>query len=299
MEKKIRVASKYVDGVVDLHKKLSIVYREALKTAKGLGIAMPCSTNVESFNMFIDFAENQSGNSIKGYFMHNGLIYRFLPVTFDIALMFPVRNHGGGEFRCGKGISYETLEDARKNYKKISLSFRKINDIEEVTLYHINMRPITSNYDELGLPYLDFSDIEELALIDIPTTLVNRPFPLEGQQYYAPNTNNELELYCFLYAQLVNKYDEKIIKVLRWLPQKQSDEDFNISDNIEIGDVFFELGYISHEEGSVLHSYMLQNKCRLLLGKVKHKSVSVIGSVKEFQTNGFKYPKCLYNLKLK
>lgn len=291
--------SKYVDGVIDLHHKLRTVYGEALKAAKKLGINMCNSAYVESFNIFIDFAENQSSKIIKGYFMHYGKIYRFLPVVFDSALLFPVRNHGGGEFRCGKGITYKILDDARKNCKRISLNFRKVTDVQKVTLYNINIRPLTYGCDELGLPYVDFSDIEELALIDFPMTLFNRSFTLVGQEHCAPNTNNDLELHCFLYAQLGNRHDEKTIKVFRWLPQTRLDDDSIISNDIEKGDVFFELGYISREEGDELHSYMLKNKSRLLLGKIKQKSVSIIGSVKEFQTNGFKYPKCLYNLKLK
>lgn len=37
--------------------------------------------------------------------MFNKIIHRFLSVTFDMALLLPVRNHGGGSIRMLKTLS--------------------------------------------------------------------------------------------------------------------------------------------------------------------------------------------------
>ena len=294
----------YVDGVEKLHMQLYESYKKAIHISN-LTIGTPIPKQEERFSIFIDTGEEQPVNKLNGYFMFNNIIHRFLPVTFDIALLFPVYNHGTGKIDCLKGISYKEIKEWKGNRKLVRLSFGVVHDETDKTFHRIlpAVMDAQSSYlvdqiDDIGLPVYNFPDIRCINIIDIPNKFIERTYTLVRQQYYAAYTKSK-ESYCVLFAELDNKYDNKAIKVLRWLPVKKKTE---IAQLLGLapngGDVFFEMGHVSRQENDELHTFMTNNNSRLLFAKFNAGQITILGGVKIFQDNDFKYPKCLYNIRL-
>ena len=65
------------------------------------------------------------------------------------------------------------------------------------------------------------------------------------------------------------------------------------------GDVFFELGYISESETDKLHNFMTINSSRLLFGKIENNKITIMGGIKIFLENDYKYPSCLLKIPVK
>lgn len=299
---------KYVDGVEKLHAQLHEEYLKAMKIANRLlGFPAPNPERHEAFSIFVDFNEAQPLDRLRGFFMSRKTIMRFLPIEFDYALLFPVRNHGGGDFKEAHGVKYAEIKEAINNREHIRIVFRSIPTIENKILYSVDFRsskkmtfaPLEKMLDDVGLPYSNFSDIDSLSLVDVPNELCSRSYSLVGKQHYAPYTTNK-ECHCFLFAQKDNEYDKNAIKVLRWFPVKKGIEvDQLLGFQEDGGDIFFEMGYISREENADLHSFMVASNSRILFGKAVDNIISITGGVKQFMANEFKYPRCLYNIKLK
>lgn len=298
------VPAKYVDGVEKLHDQFHEECLKAMKIAKRLlGFPMPNPEKHKTFYIFVDFSEPQPLDRLKGYFKLRKTIMRFLPIEFDYALLFPVRNHGGGDFKTAHGITYTKIKEAIRNREKVCIVFFPIPYIEDKTLYCIGSKkmtaPLEKILDDVGLPYFNFSDVDFLSLIDIPNYVYSQSYTLVGKQYYAPYMTDK-ECHCVLFAQKDNEYDTNAIKVLRWFPVKKGievDQILGIQDYG--GDFFFEMGYISREENSDLHDFMMRWNSRILFGKAVGNKISITGGVKQFMNNEFKYPRCLYNIKLK
>lgn len=299
-----------VDGVESLHRQLFEVHQKAAKLAHILlGKPEPHKERPSSFSIYIDFEEAQPENKIKGYFMTRNTILHFLPIEFDYALLFPVKNHGGGTFQEAPGIKYAEIHQAKSARQKLFIRFlpiRALHTEENKVLYNIKIveKPITSSFvpgpeiDDIGLPYYDFPDIEKLSMGDIPSNLQNEQYTLVGTHFYAPMTYSK-DFDCVLFAQIDNEYDENAIKILRWFPEKKGNEvDQLLGMAPNGGDVFFELGYLSRSENAQLHKFMVENNSRLLFGKRIGDKISIEGGVKLFSTNDIKYPRCLYNIKL-
>ena len=120
-----------------------------------------------------------------------------------------------------------------------------------------------------------------------------------GKQYYAPYSTDK-ESYCVLYAEKDNEHDCNAIKVLRWFPvSRQCALDAGFFEEVNWGDVFYELGYISRHENAELHSFMLSNKSPLLFAKKLGDKISIIGGAKIFFSNDFSYPACLLKIPVK
>lgn len=295
-----------VDGVEKLHRLLYESHLKAAKIANELiGKKEPRADRASSFCIYVDFEEKQPDNKIKGYFSSKNTILRFLPIEFDYALLFPVKNHGGGTFKQAPGILISEILQAQRFHKKLFLRFTPIRAIEteeKKILYNVKIveEPVSfGELDDIGLPYYKFPDLTKLALVDIPSDYIGRQYRLVGKQFYAPLTRRK-DMDCVLFAQLDNEYDEYAIKVLRWFPAKKGDEiDKLLGFASGGGDCFFELGHISREENAALHKYMVDNNSRLLFGKLSGDKISIIGGVKLFKTNDLKYPRCLYNISLK
>ncbi len=294
----------FVDGVKKLHAQLFDAYEKASKmTEHIIGIPLKMDEEDSSFSIFVDFGENQDYNRIKGYFIHKSRILRFLPIEFDKALLYPVRNHRYGSDQTEwKGISEKRIKELQDEKEVVTIRFSLIREIESPKLFMSSIFKSSfgrSFSDDLGkLKYL-FPEISELRLVDIPEKFSTANFTLVGKQYYAPFTTKE-DAYCVLYAEINNEYDSNAIKVLRWLPNKKGIEcDQRMGFEKDGGDVFFELGYISRQENSELHEFMVSNGAQLLFGTMKENEISILGSVKIFQTNDLKYPRCLYKISLK
>ena len=174
------VPPKYVDGVEKLHSQLHEEYLKAMKIANQLlGFPMPSPDRLETFSIFVDLNEPQPLDRLKGYFMSRKMVMRFLPIEFDYAILFPVRNHGGGDFKAAHGITYAEIREAINKSERIRIVFRSIPTIEDKVLYSVDFlnsekmtfAPLEKMLDDVGLPYSNFSDIDSLSLIDVPDGL--------------------------------------------------------------------------------------------------------------------------------
>ena len=308
MYKKIRPNNHdYIDGVVKLHELLSSACQEAY------GIAKKCIPNLSEkscrvLNIFVDFSEEQPDNALKGYFVFDKILFRFLTITFDYALLFPANDHVMFDSYRSKGITFSEIENmikAKSHYcfifspflgdegtPKLFRSIRAYSLTEKDSVFY----PIK---DEVGCPFTSFEKIEELCLIDVPQRFSSVQYTLVGKQYYAPySTDNES--YCVLYAEKDNEHDCNAIKVLRWFPvSRQCALDACFFEEVNWGDVFYELGYISRHENAELHSFMLSNKSPLLFAKKLGDKISIIGGAKIFFSNDFSYPACLLKIPVK
>lgn len=302
------VPSKYVDGVEKLHAQLHEEYLKAMKIAnRFLGFPTTNPERHEAFSIFVDFNEAQPLDRLRGFFISRKTIMRFLPIEFDYALLFPVHNHGGGDFKQAHGITYAEIKEAINKRERVRITFRSIPTIEDKVLYSVDFlnsekmtfAPLEKMLDDVGLPYSNFSDIDSLSLIDVPDGLGSQSYSLVGKQHYAPYTTDK-ECHCVLFAQKDNEYDTNAIKVLRWFPVKKGIEvEQLLGFQEDGGDIFFELGYISREENGGLHDFMVDSNSRILFGKAVDNKISITGGVKLFMENEFKYPRSLYNIKLK
>ena len=114
----------------------------------------------------------------------------------------------------------------KRNKNKVFIKFSpkedsRINDPLYVAEYKI-CTGTSALVDDIGKPFVAFNDIESLKVCDIPEQLTNNKYTLVGKQYYAPYSKSK-EIYCALFAQTDNEYDENAIKILRWLPKSRTE----------------------------------------------------------------------------
>ena len=308
MYKKIRPNNHdYIDGVVKLHELLSSACQEAY------GIAKKCIPNLSEkscrvLNIFVDFSEEQPDNALKGYFVFDKILFRFLTITFDYALLFPANDHVMFDSYRSKGITFSEIENMIKAKSPYCFIFRPcFGDEGTPKLFRfIIANSLTEKdsifypiKDEVRCPFTSLEKIEELCLIDVPERFSSVQYTLVGKQYYAPYSTDK-ESYCVLYAEKDNEHDCNAIKVLRWFPvSRQCALDACFFEEVNWGDVFYELGYISRHENAELHSFMLSNKSPLLFAKKLGDKISIIGGAKIFFSNDFSYPACLLKIPVK
>lgn len=321
----------YVDGVVELHKQFYKACLDALKIASEV---TPIPTKqvehiraTRRFCIYVDPQDTQPENGIKGYFMFGKKIYRFLNISFDYALLYPVRNHRRDSFKKNiipslselhrmpspyiiyfSAIKYRNITDSRteeipENEVYFKSQIRKLDN--DCLLLPVTETIFSTNFiDDIGKPFYKFSDINCLSSCDVPNELLNTKYSLVGKQFYAPRTTKE-PFYCVLYAETENEYDPNAIKVLRWFPGKKGteiDKELGTGNSLDQGvgsDYFFELGHISRQENFDLHQFMVDNSSQLLFAKCEEDKISIIGGIKDFETNDFKYPICLYNIPIR
>lgn len=302
----------YVDGVVKLHELLSSTSQEAYYIAQqcvpGLSDNIDCN---ETITVFVDFKEEQPENALKGYFVFDRILFRFLTITFDYALLFPIKDHDTFDKFTNTGISLSDIEKMKRARRPLCISFstfpadrgtpklfRKIQALP-LTGYEGDLAGTSPIIDEVGLPFTAIEEIKELRLIDIPQHLSSVQYTLVGKQYYAPYTTDK-ESYCVLFAMQYNEHDCNAIKVLRWFPiSRQCALDSKLDEEVNWGDIFYELGYISRYENAELHSFMLSENTPLLFAKKLDNKISIIGGVKIFFDNDFGYPTCLLKIPVK
>ena len=250
----------YVDGVVKLHQLLSSACQEAY------GIAKKCIPNLSDnscklISIFVDFSEEQPDNALKGYFVFDKILFRFLTITFDYALLFPANDHVMFDSYRSKGITFSEIENMIKAKSPYCFIFSPCHGDEGtpklfrfIRAYSLTEKdsifyPIK---DEVGCPFTSLEKIEELCLIDVPQRFSSVQYTLVGKQYYAPYSTDK-ESYCVLYAEKDNEHDCNAIKVLRWFPVSRQCALDAIFEDINWGDIFYELGYISRHENLQLY----------------------------------------------
>lgn len=351
-----QATAEYIDGIKKLHAQLDSACKDAYEMSKKYILFSKATSNMvlnrHLFMIFVDFTEEQRENAVKGYFVFDHNIIRFASIVLDYAVLFPVCDHSGWDNKENrKGITYAEILEMKRNRSKVFIKFSpkkdsRINEPLYVAEYRI--RTGTSAFlDDIGRPFIAFDEVKSLKVCDIPEQLTNNKYTLVGKQYYAPySTSNEI--YCALFAQTNNEYDENAIKVLRWFPQNRTEavnersevekakeelqrrernrikmteimlemtgsidqgdaslqnlkakiqelKEIIANDNFH-GDMFFELGHIARTDNSELHKFMVDNSCRLLFGKIENDNISLLGGVKIFFDNDFKFPASLIKI---
>ena len=222
----IRVEPEYIDGIKELHTQLDFACKDAYQMSKKYILFSKATSdmvlNQHIFKIFVDFSEEQPENAVKGYFVFGHNIIRFASVVLDYAVLFPVCNHSGGDDKENReGITYAEILEMKRNRNKVFIKFSPKEDsrIKEplyVAEYRIHTRA-SARLDDIGKPFIVFDDVKSLKICNIPEQLTTNKYTLAGKQYYAPYSTSK-EMYCALFAQTNNEYDENAIKVLRWFP---------------------------------------------------------------------------------
>ena len=349
--------AQYIDGVVELHAQLNAAYRAAYKIASRY-IPLPVTEinryyDTGTFRVFVDSKDDREiYTPLKAYFIFGRYICRFLPVTIELAALYPVRDLTGcDDSNKRKGLSSEDLatiglfdevllfspkEDSRVSYPLYNISEKNQSSVWETKL------------DDIGLPFFNFSDIQSLSLFPLPDYILSSQYSLVGIQHYAPLTKLNKEIDCVLYAEISNPHDPCAIKVLRWFPQKRNEvqekklnaflakerlkrvqrsiikytdimleasgridycdtglrnyrqKESELKKTIDsedyVGDYFFELCYVSRQENSSLHSFMVENNSRILFGKCKDGRIVITGGINSLIDSEYNLPFCLSNL---
>lgn len=306
MKKESDISPKFVDGVIKLHSELDKAFKDATNIVGDLlGSSMKVNKFSTSYSIYVESNESSNSDRIKGYFMVRNTIFRFLPFEFDKALLFPVHNHGGGDFKTGKGILIKEINKILQKEENFRILFSQIRTIDKYNFFNVSLVPSikipsikNDTLDDIGKPYYLFPDLKKLSIVDVPQSILSEKYTLVGSQHYAPLTKNT-DINCVLFAQLDNEFDSKAIKVLRWFPVcKGGEVEQILGMSSNGGDIFFELGYVSRQENEILHSFMVSTNSRVLFGELINGKIKITGGVKSFQTNELKYPRCLYNVKL-
>lgn len=339
----------YVDGVKELQKK----FLEAANCAIEISVKhieksekfVEGYTNKEvgkiinnPYELFIDFCEEQPENALKGYFVLEHKIHRFLIFTIDIALLFPQTNHYNFTNESHNGLCYSEIENLRNRQAKIIIQFyfglddkknlvcrkRTIDFCQRRALHTLKrMGYIYELYDDIGEPFTIPKEVDKLKIIDFPTHL-KKTYNMVAT--FAPYTQKEC--YCALFAE-----DNEAIKVLRWFPKNRAEvikkrnielwykmvaEHLNTIDYegkdkyVKIneqckkefgleefaGDTFFELGCVNDINVKELYDFMIKNNSRILFAKIEDLEINILGGVKLFIESEFSYPLCLSNIEI-
>lgn len=223
--------AEYIDGIKKLHALLDSACKEAYQMSKKYILLSNTTSNMvlkrHVFKIFVDFAEEQPENAVRGYFVFGRNIIRFASIVLDYAVLFPVCDHSGWDNKENrKGISYAEIIELKRNKKKVFISFSpkedsRISEPLYVAEYRICAGTLAL-FDDIGKPFSAFDDVESLKICDMPEQLTNNKYTLVGKQYYAPYSTKK-EIYCVLFAQINNEYDENAIKVLRWFPKNRTE----------------------------------------------------------------------------
>ena len=339
----------YVDGVKELQKKFleaaNCAFEISVKHIEKSDKFVEGYTNKEvgkiinnPYELFIDFCEEQPENALKGYFVLEHKIHRFLIFTIDIALLFPQTNHYNFTNESHNGLCYSEIENLKNRQAKIIIQFyfgldskknlvcrkRTIDFCQRRALHTLKrMGYIYELYDDIGEPFTIPKEVDKLKIIDFPTHLKKK---YNMVATFAPYTQKEC--YCALFAE-----DNEAIKVLRWFPKSRTEimkkryaeQSYKTFDKIykEIdfdgkdlcvrenelykknflleefaGDTFFELGCVNDINVKELYDFMIKNNSRILFAKIEDLEIIILGGVKFFIESEFCYPLCLSNIEI-
>ena len=151
--------------------------------------------------------------------------------------------------------------------------------------------PFKAVTDDVGMPFTTFGDMKELAIVDIPEPFLSAKYTLVGKKYYAPYTREAFD--CVLFAMTDNEFDSKAIKVLRRFKKLWDFQKSGMLNDTQGGNDFFELGFISRNENSALHDFMITNNCRILFANGQGDTITLKPYQKLFSFWSQRYPSCL------
>lgn len=220
-----RAAPKYIDGIYQLHAKLYKFFMDAKRIAS---MVLPKNTDEadKCYRIYINHSLCDSFSNIKGYYIYDNFICRFLPISIEPAALFPVRaiNYRNNDEYNTIGLTSDnvlglSIYDSILNFsqKKFHYPYYLFNC--ELESLQFSRSELNNKLDDVGLPFLNFSDINKLKQIIIPQPIKESTYRLKGTKDNAPFSKLNALCYCVLYAELNNN----AIKVLRWFPSKRDD----------------------------------------------------------------------------
>ena len=285
----------YVDGILKLHSQFKTAFLNFLNFFEFS--CMPQIYLSKEVLILVDFGESQPENQLKGYLINQGVLYRFLNVTFDYALLFPVYDHYLNK-QVTTGISFNEIQSFFRTREKIIFRFNVTEVSYKKEFFNCTIFNHTETLDnfiieELGSPYADFSSIDFLNLIDIPSNLYVS-YSFVSNNYLSLNNTNDC--FCVLYAQDCQRNSPFVIKVLRWFPI--SNDHFLLGSKNLSNDIFYEMGFIRVEDNN-LFDFMMNNNCRLIFARKIGLSIQLLGGIKYLINSGYYFPKCLNKIDVK
>ena len=207
--------------------------------------------------------------------------------------------------------AYKTLDDIGVPY----FDFSDINSLKVIE--NIPSHFLESTYSLVGIKYyapFTKSSQEFFCVLfaelnnphDTNAIKVLRWFPYKRDEAISQNTEmakaemalSQVQHRIIKLTDLMLEYSELIDVSLRRAKSREAKYKKILSDKKYLGDIFFELGYITREQNSGLHQFMVDNDSRLLFGKIKNNSITIIGGVSMFRTSDYKLPSCLTSLNI-
>lgn len=315
--------------ITKLHKQFHDAVLQATALANIYGINNSPAFDIKSgyahFNilLYVEF-EHFYKQQLTGYLVVDHVLYNFITISFDIALLFPVLDKITFD-QLRKGISCSDVLSYISKREKLIIQFSAdlYNNLYFPDKCYYNCSVCDKTYkihDEIGEPFFDFSFIHSLKSIDIPNSLAHT-FHLTKIKTYAPLTTSDC--FCILLAQESNNFDNPRIKVLRWIPQKIADalnnfhNYFSQLSNIRTwsknrrlitraqlincnlsSNFFFELGYIDYQESKKLYQFMIQNDSRILFAEKHGNNITILGGIKYLLSSGYMFPNCFKHINI-
>lgn len=226
----------------------------------------------------------------------------------DSRVSYPLYNISEKNHSC---VWEEILDD-------IGLPFFTFDDIQSLRSFPIPNHILSSQYSLVGIQHyapltklrreIDCVLYAELSNPHDPCAIkVLRWFPQKRDEV------QEKKLNTFLAKERLKRVQRNIIKYtdimletsgridycdtgLRNYRQKESELKKTIDLEDYVGDYFFELGYVSRQENSSLHSFMIENNSRILFGKCKDGRIVITGGINSLIDSEYNLPFCISNL---
>lgn len=292
----IPTENEFADGVVLMHKKLYDAHNNAYNMAS---MCIPDIKRTNTIKLYVNFKNVQPENGIKGTFMFNDIVFRFLTVSFDYAMLFPVIPVNGDRNVIAEGISFDEILKYLNSEKEYILTFSRLrrNLCGTNILYSSQIELCSDSRikDDISVPYQTDWGIEKLRVLDIPENLKLEKYDFVPGEFYPPLMTNE-KIDCVLSVSQSNEQLGSIIWVYRWFPIGRQKKMQNMPIPNAWGDVFFSLGMVHNRQGEKLCKFMKDNNSNILFGEMKNNKIKIIGGVDIFLKKDIFYPKSFSNI---
>lgn len=160
--------------------------------------------------------------------------------------------------------------------------------------------------DDIGdLSFPNGDGMPSLEMASVPTHIMDRAYHLVGVNYRAPYSLTK-DQSCILVAHVKNEYDVNAVEVCRWFPSLISSFTVKKKDGVLQGDNegidggIYEWGFVSRQENSDLHDYMVSSGSWILFGQTDNLGmIRILGGIEQFvdgALRGYAFPQSILEL---
>lgn len=160
--------------------------------------------------------------------------------------------------------------------------------------------------DDIGdLSFPDGECMPFLRMASVPAHIKDRAYTLVGVNYKAPYSSTKGQP-CILIAQNNNPHDSQAIEVCRWFPSKISSFTVKNKDGVLQWDTegidggIYGWGFVSRQENSDLHDYMVSSGSWILFGQTDNLGrIRILGGIEQFvegALRGYAIPQSILKL---